>query len=341
MTWIFIPSNYAPAAECSPKESELPLGETYAPWLTLSGKATQRPLSHRVWRTRPWIARLSGMTFTPSQAQSLCESWADSVRSSSVVATHASRSVAPVNVVGNLIQGIYGRLLLDSLGKLNRMCVFSRTSRGIFLLDSTPSPETCKEWATELRRGSLRRRKLVQRTEGNGCLSSRFEAASSWMTPLAGIPGSRRNGNGAVLNQQCQEWQTPTRPIGGAKTRGGERSGELLLNGQAEQWPTPASRDFKGAPSEDAMTRKDGKRRDSLDAFAVNDFLPPAQQPVNGQKSSQPTPRLNPRFVEWLMGWPPGWTLTDCALPETEWSRWQQLMRSSLCGLLCTAVTRA
>jgi hypothetical protein len=41
--------------------------------------------------------------------------------------------------------------------------------------------------------------------------------------------------------------------------------------------------------------------------------------------------RLNPLFVEWLMGWPPGWT--DFEPVAMEWSRWWQLMRSELSRL--------
>jgi hypothetical protein len=37
---------------------------------------------------------------------------------------------------------------------------------------------------------------------------------------------------------------------------------------------------------------------------------------------------LNPVFVEWLMGWPLGWT--DCDSPVTGLSRWSQLMRWQL-----------
>lgn len=38
--------------------------------------------------------------------------------------------------------------------------------------------------------------------------------------------------------------------------------------------------------------------------------------------------RLNPEFVEWLMGLPPGWT--GSGVSATEWSRWLRLMRSWL-----------
>jgi site-specific DNA-cytosine methylase len=45
---------------------------------------------------------------------------------------------------------------------------------------------------------------------------------------------------------------------------------------------------------------------------------------------------LNPLFVEWLMGWPPGWTLlawTDFACSATELSAFKARMRSALLHL--------
>ena len=40
---------------------------------------------------------------------------------------------------------------------------------------------------------------------------------------------------------------------------------------------------------------------------------------------------INPRFTEWLMGVPKGWTTaTVSGCSETEWSRWWRLMRSEL-----------
>jgi hypothetical protein len=43
-------------------------------------------------------------------------------------------------------------------------------------------------------------------------------------------------------------------------------------------------------------------------------------------------PKLNPRFVEWLMGWPIGWTGSELA--ETEWYRFKRRMRSRFSSLV-------
>jgi len=41
---------------------------------------------------------------------------------------------------------------------------------------------------------------------------------------------------------------------------------------------------------------------------------------------------LNPRFVEWLMGWPLGLTAFGCL--ATQLSRYRRRMRSALCWLV-------
>ena len=61
-------------------------------------------------------------------------------------------------------------------------------------------------------------------------------------------------------------------------------------------WPTATARDWKGANTEQALTRKDGKSR--MDQLANAVAWP---TPVNGGQ-------LNPTWVEWLMGWPLEWT---------------------------------
>ena len=42
-------------------------------------------------------------------------------------------------------------------------------------------------------------------------------------------------------------------------------------------------------------------------------------------------PKLNLLFVEWLMGWPLGWSAFEPL--GTEWSRWWRLMRGELSRL--------
>lgn len=92
------------------------------------------------------------------------------------------------------------------------------------------------------------------------------------------------------------------------------------------RWPSPMARDHKGGGQ--ATERSDGKSRmDMLDwraehwqpsvrgarAFAMTDLLLPDRPTPSGPKSSETRRRLNPLFVEWLMGWPEGLSGFDTA----------------------------
>jgi hypothetical protein len=106
-------------------------------------------------------------------------------------------------------------------------------------------------------------------------------------------------------------------------------------------WPTPRTRDYKGINSPEGLTRKDGKSRmDQLpNAVAYGGTQTQQTYPtpkVKGEEhyetvkkrkgesaaarhntlasvqvkhhKGQRTAQLNPLWVEWLMGWPIGWT---------------------------------
>lgn len=47
----------------------------------------------------------------------------------------------------------------------------------------------------------------------------------------------------------------------------------------------------------------------------------------NGGAPLTPALTLNPRFTDWMMGWPPGWT--EPLQPVTAWSLWLQRARGA------------
>ena len=196
----------------------------------------------------------------------------------------------------------------------------------------------------------------------NGCSSS------AWPTPVAND------------DQKSPEAHLAMK----ARMKGGPRQTVTSLTVMSKMWPTPATRDHKGANSADHLERSTGsKHLDQLPNFVAHlwytpnvpnggrtlsedtsptgmtaggikrqvglenqarlwatqaqDFsrsrpsLPvPATSP-NGQKSSSARRVLNPRFVEWLMGWPTGWTSFACS--ATALSRFKRRMRSELLSL--------
>jgi len=60
--------------------------------------------------------------------------------------------------------------------------------------------------------------------------------------------------------------------------------------------------------------------------------LPPLRVSLQlGTHASPGTLHYNPRFTEWLMGWPIGWT--SCARPVTGFAAWLQRSRTALSAL--------
>ena len=121
---------------------------------------------------------------------------------------------------------------------------------------------------------------------------------SLWTTIRAEEGSGYRSDGSLMLKGEAVEWQTPATFQGKRRRQVNQTErNELLLPGQAEQWATPTGRDHKdGAnPSENVATNSLLGRQ-------------APRTPMPGQESSQQTRRLNPRFVEMLMGWEIGWT---------------------------------
>jgi len=98
-------------------------------------------------------------------------------------------------------------------------------------------------------------------------------------------------------------WLTPLGSYAekrGVPKVGGGLAGQVHLH----LWPTPTTRDYKGANSDEHLAKARGH----------HDQLPNAVK-MAGDKAGS----LNPMWVEWLMGFPTGWT--DLKPSETPSSR--------------------
>jgi hypothetical protein len=76
-----------------------------------------------------------------------------------------------------------------------------------------------------------------------------------------------------------------------------------------DRWPTPTTRDYKGAYSEQSQT---AKPRNLLPDAVKRVPTPTAHDAkgngFKGQLQTEISGQLNPTWVEWLMGFPLGWT---------------------------------
>ena len=127
-------------------------------------------------------------------------------------------------------------------------------------------------------------------------------AVMMWPTPTAQDSNKatkkwrdnhQNNLTAAVFNPQ-KMWPTPTASTGGASkdknNPRGMHSGNPLATA-VSMWPTPAASDYKGAPKNRFMG-SETYRSNLCEAVREN----------------QHSAHLNPDWVEWLMGYPSGWT---------------------------------
>lgn len=143
-------------------------------------------------------------------------------------------------------------------------------------------------------------------------------------------PGRSKPSNLRDQVSNMQNWVTPTsmdanpRSVKNAelyetgsgsmrrKNENGTTSNIGLAN-QVKNWPTPASRDWKG-----------GRKLDTLEESGRNEnnSLPDKVNAKNGD-----TGALNPDWVERLMGWPIGWSNIepiDKLEFDADWSEWER-----------------
>lgn len=164
-------------------------------------------------------------------------------------------------------------------------------------------------------------------------------AAALWPTPSASVVNDGEpvkkhaerlrmlkdrhgNGNGAgtPLTIAARTWPTPSTQD--AKNNGGPSqavSASPPLSSVASQWPTPRSSDRENRTTKNAPSHglTHGK---TLAGEASARSLPAPGSEASGHTCSPECLRLNPLFVDWLQGFPPGWT--DCDATAMPWFPW-------------------
>jgi hypothetical protein len=97
-------------------------------------------------------------------------------------------------------------------------------------------------------------------------------------------------------------WPTPrAHEAGGYQRDGGKKDGTQrpTLSGAVRLWPTPTSRDHKDVGD---LGKGGGRMKTDLHGKLGRAVTP-----------SKESGSLNPRWVEWLMGFPDGWTALDAS----------------------------
>ena len=153
-----------------------------------------------------------------------------------------------------------------------------KTSQQSFLTDSEPFSETWPRWGMT-QDGCAYAHPMSER---------RITETDGLHWPTVGVRGFTNDGDLMALGKKCDSLEE----MNGMAYRAAKKK-------KAQYWPTPTRRDYKGPNSPKGLTRKDGRSR--------MDQLPNA---AGGQ--------LNPTWVEWLMGFPIGFTNSkDSVMPKS------------------------
>jgi len=181
-----------------------------------------------------------------------------------------------------------GGMCVLSFETCNRDSAFSKMSPGTSRLDSPQSSATWKKMVTAQSGEYSQRLKSARLTSANGCSSLRQEPGS-YPTPAA------RDYKNTSENPEHNEarWEHSRGKTLPEFVKHGPHALESRSTGGSlqEQWPTATSNMMTGAGT---AGREGGMN---------------LQTKVSG--------KLNPRWVETLMGLPVGWTMPSCSAPVT------------------------
>ncbi len=146
-------------------------------------------------------------------------------------------------------------------------------------------------------------------------LSERIEQPSPYKhpfpTPAATSYGSSGNGTG---NNKASRGRPSLARMAQIPTPCATRGGKISLAAQGK-FPTPTVGDSRSAGSRSLPSSE------AHSGTSLSDFVLQAEGIKRGSRSRRG--RLNPRWVEWLMGWPIGWTALE-PLGTDRFREWQR-----------------
>ena len=130
------------------------------------------------------------------------------------------------------------------------------------------------------------------------------DQARMWPTPQAADHKNMDSAGQKMLSSEVKLWPTPnardwkdsvnTVPPSVGKTRGHSLGMKVAEVQNQKMWPTPRASEWKGTGPLGSKSHNHRLEKGYLDATV--------------QERSQVSGSLNPTWVEWLMGYPEGWT---------------------------------
>lgn len=233
----------------------------------------------------------------------------------------ASRTATPGTVEAQMMTAHSGRNLIASYARFSRLPSFSKMLLASSIWNSTKCFLIWKPQVTPRRRLIFRLRESTPTTFAieSGLLPT--PTATEYGSGQNGKPGDGRKeyaGKGMPSLSTLARRMIPTPTAGDAKSAGSRNTPDSKANpglsltdyvredgGRGREsglWATPSARDWKDTPGMSSSgINPDGSERKRSDQLARQVY----------QHGQQRSGQLNPEWVEWLMGYPVGWTESE------------------------------
>ena len=291
------------------------------PSVQSSGNPTQLVFSSAD-KTKEFSRRsLSGMTFKPLTVD-LGEAVLMSFLEAFPVRTFPAQEKEQVSKESDLPCG-------STWQELSMKCVHEKSSSKIrhnllWEEDLEPSSLTLPKWGMMLDGELWERTTLPPLTSGTG--------SGSWATPTTmdklppksakalqreateARPGRSKPANLRDQVSNMKNWQNQNASFADTYliTNCLEGSVALTASEKEAMWPTPAATDCKGT-----VSKEKSKQRQEENARGVR--LP---EEIQRRTKAEVGCQLSPDWVEWLMGWPIGWTSLE-PIGDLDWRDWK------------------
>lgn len=305
-------SAFAPGTEALTSDSA-ECSQTCAQSLIVRSKPSLARIFLRAWKQGNLTRLQFGLISNPSLGQSFLAAW-----TSSLEATHASHSAPLENALEPTIHGIFGPTSQAAFDFFSPDSVSLRTSRDTSASASEKSLESWKSWVIERRGEYLARLKLARLTSASACSSWPTTTTRDWKGCGNVVP--RKDGKHRLDTLEAVVMFGPA-ALANPSTHG-SRPGSWAI------WGTPAANDANKTPHCEVNSKQAGLARSVGIEQAKAWATPRCSMAQDKQEDSGrhrlgeqiqhgTTGKLNPRWVETLMGLPVGWTMPSCASPVT------------------------
>jgi hypothetical protein len=261
--------------------------------LTWRGKDSLSRTWLQRWKRESWIQHLSTRTLKPSHTESFVDAW-----TSSLADSRANHSALLESVQALKTQGISFRTLGTESERANLELFSSKTLKELSQVRppmenrfSSMSSESWKDWVTEQRQEFTQRVKSAHLTKESESSSLAWPTATTmdWKDTNATVPPSRANPSKQTLGQRVAHISL-------------QDQANLSTTGKSQgsqQWATPRANKVHPVITEQNRAHLANRKKSNL------------EEDIAGH-CGKATGKLNPDWVEQLMGLPVGWTDLDC-----------------------------